>query len=319
MTRFDYTAGLHRLADNVWAWLQPDGGWGLSNAGLIDGGGHSLLVDTQFDLAHTRRMLAAMAPVTAGSPIRHAVNTHGNGDHCYGNELLDPDVRIWAAPEATSHMQAESPQLLASLLDADLDPQLSAYLRRSFGAFEFTGINARLPDHPVTADTELLIGSRTVKLLRMAPAHTFGDVAVFDPESGVVFAGDLLFIEGTPIMWAGPARSWIAGLERLLALDADTFVPGHGPVTDAAGVRSVIDYLAHIHDQAAELRASGRTAEQAATELDLGRFAHWGNPERLVINVDSCYRDLDTEHPAPNVLDLFSRMARWPASSAPAP
>jgi glyoxylase-like metal-dependent hydrolase (beta-lactamase superfamily II) len=273
-------------------------------------------VDTQFDLPHTRRMLAAMAPVTSAAPIRDAVNTHGNGDHCYGNELLGEQVRIWAAPEAGAHLQAEPPQLLASMLGAELGPQLSAYLRKSFGAFEFTGIHTRLPDREVTADTDLAIGCRTVRLLRFAPAHTHGDVAVFDPESGVVFAGDLLFIGGTPIMWAGPARSWIAGLERLLALDADTFVPGHGPVTDAAGVREVIDYLAHVQDQAAELHARGRTAEQAATELDLGRFGDWGNPERLVINVDSCYRDLDPAHPAPNVLELFSRMARWPASRA---
>jgi glyoxylase-like metal-dependent hydrolase (beta-lactamase superfamily II) len=311
MSSIAFTPGLHQIADGCWAWLQPDGGWGLSNAGLIDGGGHSLLVDTQFDLARTRRMLDAMAPVTAGSPIRHAVNTHGNGDHCFGNELLDPEVRIWAAPEASAHLQAESPQLLATLMSLDRDPQLSAYLRRSFGAFEFTGIRSRLPDADVTADTELTVGSRTVRLLRVGPAHTHGDVAVYDPASGVVFAGDLLFIGGTPIMWAGPASSWIAALERLLALDADTYVPGHGPVTDAAGVREVIAYLAHVEAGAAELHARGRTVQQAADELDLGRFAGWGNPERLVINVDSCYRHLDPAHPAPDVLALFGQLARW--------
>jgi len=307
----DFTDGLHRLADGVWAWLQPDGGWGLSNAGLIDGGGQSLLVDTQFDLARTRRMLAAMAPVTSGSPIAAAVNTHGNGDHCFGNELLDPAVRIWAAPEAGSHLRAESPQLLASLMDADLDPQLAGYLRRAFGSFEFSGISTRLPDADVVSDTELVIGSRTVRLLRLGPAHTHGDVAVFDPASGVVFAGDLLFIGGTPIMWAGPASSWIAALDRLLALDADRFVPGHGPVTDAAGVREVIAYLAHVEAGAAELHARGRTVRQAADELELGRFAGWGNPERLVINIDSCYRHLDPGHPAPDILALFDQMARW--------
>ncbi|MDQ1740211.1 MAG: hypothetical protein QOE53_1863 [Pseudonocardiales bacterium] len=311
MTSIAYTAGLHQVGDGCWAWLQPDGGWGRSNAGLIDGGGHSLLVDTQFDLAHTRRMLAAMAPVTDGSPIRHAVNTHGNGDHCFGNELLDPAVRIWAAPEASTHLQAESPQLLATLMSADLGPQLSAYLRQSFGAFDFTGIRSRLPDADITADTELPVGSRTVRLLRFGPAHTHGDVAVFDPAAGVVFAGDLLFIDGTPIMWAGPASSWIAALQRLLALDADTYVPGHGPVTDAAGVREVIEYLAHVEAGAADLHARGRTVAQAAAELDLGRFAGWGNPERLVINIDSCYRHLDPAHPAPDVVSLFAQLASW--------
>jgi glyoxylase-like metal-dependent hydrolase (beta-lactamase superfamily II) len=311
MTSIAYTAGLHQVADGCWAWLQPDGGWGLSNAGLVDGGGHSLLVDTQFDLAHTRRMLAGMAPVTAGSPIRHAVNTHGNGDHCFGNELLDPAARIWAAPEARAHLQAESPQLLATMMSADVDPRLSDYLRRSFGAFDFTGIRSRLPDAEVSADTELSIGSRTVQLLRCGPAHTHGDVAVFDPAGGVVFAGDLLFIGGTPIMWAGPASSWIAVLQRLLALDADTYVPGHGPVTDAAGVRDVISYLAYVEAGAADLHARGRTVRQAAAELELGRFAAWGNPERLVINIDTCYRHLDPAHPAPDLISLFTMMAGW--------
>jgi len=311
MSTVDYTDGLHQLADGVWAWLQPDGGWGLSNAGLVDGGGQSLLVDTQFDLPRTRRMLAAMAQVTAGSPIGHAVNTHGNGDHCYGNELLDEVVRIWAAPEAGAHLQAESPQLLAGLMGADFGPELSAYLQRSFGAFEFAGITSRLPDSPVIADTDLTVGSRVVRLLRLGPAHTHGDVAVFVPDAGVVFAGDLLFIGGTPIMWAGPAGSWIAALHRLLDLDAQYYVPGHGPVTDAAGVHEVIAYLAHVEAGAAELRARGRTVEQAAAELDLGRFAGWGNPERLVINVDSCYRALDPAHPEPDVLALFGAMVRW--------
>ena len=312
MTSIAYTARLHQIADGCWAWLQPDGGWGLSNSGLIDGGGDSLLVDTQFDLPRTRRMLDAMAPMTAGSPIRHAVNTHGNGDHCFGNELLDPAVRIWAAPEASAHLQGESPQLLASLMSADLSPPLSDYLRRAFGAFDFTTIRLRLPDAEVTADLELPVGSRTVRLLRLPPAHTHGDVAVFDPSSGVVFAGDLLFIGGTPIMWAGPASSWIAALHRLLALDADTFVPGHGPVTDAAGVREVIEYLTLVEAGAAELHARGRTVRQAAAELDLGRFAAWGNPERLVINIDTCYRHLDPAHPAPDVVSLFAQMASWP-------
>jgi glyoxylase-like metal-dependent hydrolase (beta-lactamase superfamily II) len=310
MSTVDYTDGLHQVADGVWAWLQPDGGWGLSNAGLVDGGGSSLLVDTQYDLPRTRRMLAAMAEVTATSPIEDAVNTHGNGDHCYGNELLDPAVRIWAAPEAGDHLRAESPQLLASLMGADLGPELSGYLRRSFGAFEFSDVTGRLPDSAVTADTDLTIGSRTVRLLRFGPAHTHGDVAVYVPDSGVVFAGDLLFIDGTPIMWAGPASSWIAALRRLLDL-ADTFVPGHGPVTDAAGVEEVIEYLAHVEAGAAELHARGRTAEQAAAELDLGRFAAWGNPERLVINVDSCYRALEPGYPAPDLVALFGQMARW--------
>ena len=59
------------------------------------------------------------------------------------------------------------------------------------------------------------------------------------PDAGVVFTGDLLFIEGTPIVWAGPIENWLDACERILALGAHTLVPGHGPVTDASGVREV--------------------------------------------------------------------------------
>ena len=222
MSVIPITAGLHQLAEDVWAWLQPDGGWGLSNAGLIRGGDQSLLIDTLFDLPRTRATLDEMRPIVATSAIRYAVNTHGNGDHCYGNELLAADTQILAAPEATMHMRAESPALIAGMLTADLEPELSGYLHRSFGRFEFTGIHPRLPDHTVTADIELRVGDRSVRLLRSGPAHTHGDVAVHDPDSGIVFTGDLLFIGSTPIMCAGPAASWIAELHRTLTLDVAT-------------------------------------------------------------------------------------------------
>ena len=64
-----YTEGLHEVADGVFAYLQPDGGWGWSNAGLAVGDGSSLLVDTLFDLRLTQRMLDAMAPHVHSSPI----------------------------------------------------------------------------------------------------------------------------------------------------------------------------------------------------------------------------------------------------------
>ena len=83
-----YTKGLHELGDELYAYLQPDGGWGWSNAGLVTAGGTSLLIDTLYDLRLTREMLEAMAPVTSDHPIDAAMNTHSNPDHCFGNELL---------------------------------------------------------------------------------------------------------------------------------------------------------------------------------------------------------------------------------------
>jgi hypothetical protein len=79
-----YPAGLQDLGSGLWAWLQPNGGLGESNAGLVVGAGESLLIDTLWDLPLTRRMLDAMAAPTAQAPIRRLVNTHADGDHCWG-------------------------------------------------------------------------------------------------------------------------------------------------------------------------------------------------------------------------------------------
>ena len=64
-----YSLGLHEVGQGAYAYLQPDGGWGYSNAGLIVGDGCSLLVDTLFDLRLTEAMLESMRGVTGGAPI----------------------------------------------------------------------------------------------------------------------------------------------------------------------------------------------------------------------------------------------------------
>src|SRR3954469_22754326 len=91
----DYTKGLQELEDGLFAYLQPKGQWGYSNAGLVSGDGASLLIDTLFDLRLTREMLEAMRPVTDSRPIETLVNTHANGDHCYGNELVPDRATIY--------------------------------------------------------------------------------------------------------------------------------------------------------------------------------------------------------------------------------
>ena len=71
----EYRLGLHEIGEGSFAYLQPDGGWGWSNAGLITSNGESLLVDTLFDLHLTRAMLNEMSKITSAAPISNLVNT----------------------------------------------------------------------------------------------------------------------------------------------------------------------------------------------------------------------------------------------------
>ena len=308
-----YEKGLHELGDGLYAYLQPDGGWGWSNAGLITAQGTSLLVDTLYDLRLTREMLAAMAPVTAAHPIDAAMNTHANPDHCFGNELLPAATTIYASRATAEELQAVSPELLNSLKSAPgLPDDLTAFVEHAFGPFEFEGITVRPPSETFDDRLELRVGDREVALIELGPAHTAGDTIVHVPDSATVFTGDLLFIDGTPMVWAD-LGNWLVACDRILALGADVLVPGHGPVTDASGVRDVQRYLRYVLEQARLRFDAGMDASAAADDIDISEFAGWSDPERIAANVAAAYREFDPSLPAPAAPELLMRMATWMA------
>jgi cyclase len=150
-----------------------------------------------------------------------------------------------------------------------------------------------------------------VHFLEVGPAHTGGDAIVHVPDAGVVFTGDILFVEGTPIVWAGPYSNWLAACDRILELNAPALVPGHGPVTDASGVQDVKRYLTYVRGEAEKRFDAGMDAEQAAGDIDLRDFAGWGDPERIAVNVATAYRELDPSLPEATPPELFVRMAQW--------
>ncbi len=315
-----YTRGLHELADGVFAYLVPDGGWGLSNAGLVAGSRESLLVDTLFDLPLTREMLAAMRSVTDASPIRTVVNSHGDGDHWWGNELLPADARIYATTAAIDEMRHALPaEIPAALANPALPPDVREFVDYAFGAFEFGGITPRPAEHAIDGVQHLRVGGRAVTVIPVAPAHTTGDAIVHVPDAGVVFAADVAFIGETPITWQPALASWAAACDVVLALSPRVVVPGHGPVSDADGIRTVQRYVRHVLAEAAPRAAAGMTAVEAAYDIPLGEFGELANADRIIVNVDRAYTELDPSRPLTDRVALFGEMARhrraFPAAS----
>src|SRR5439155_20242033 len=92
------------------AWLQPNGEFGESNAGVVVGEGEALLVDTLWDPVLTRRMLDSIG-AHIGAPISTLVNTHSDGDHVWGNQLL-AGTEIIATHAAARIIQEEKPSAL---------------------------------------------------------------------------------------------------------------------------------------------------------------------------------------------------------------
>ncbi len=305
-----YERGLHLVGSDVLAYLQPDGGWGWSNAGLVLGGDEALLVDTLFDLRLTSEMLDATADALAGRPITRVVNTHANGDHCFGNELV-PEAEVIASRTAASEMSDTPPELLGQLVSADLEEPLAGFVKHAFGPFRFDEITLRPPNRTFDDGLDLDVGGRRVELIEVGPAHTLGDAIVHVPDARTVFTGDILFVGVTPVMWAGPIGNWIAACDRINSLGAETIVPGHGPVTDVSGVTGVRSYLEWVRDEATRRFENGMSAAEAARDIDLGPFAAWVDAERIVVTVENIYNELDPSRQRAGVLALIEGMAAY--------
>jgi glyoxylase-like metal-dependent hydrolase (beta-lactamase superfamily II) len=111
----------------------------------------------------------------------------------------------------------------------------------------------------------------------------------------VVFAGDVLFRLCTPIGWAGTYDKWIEALDRIVALSPAVVVPGHGPLCGVEGPREMKAYLAYVRSESRRFFDAGLAPLDAARRLDLGPYADWTEPERVLFNVERAYRELRGE------------------------
>jgi len=311
MSAWTYTRGLHDLGNSVYAYLQPDGSWGWSNAGIVTNGDASLLIDTLYDLKLTREMLDTMRrSIPAAAHIDMLVNTHAHGDHCYGNELAAGAQIIASARTAQEMVTGVMPAQFAALLKmAPSLGQLGEYMYRIFSPFEFDNITLAPPDKTFEGKLTLQVGDKTVELLEVGPAHTLGDTLLHIPADRVIFTGDILFIGGHPIMWAGPTSNWIRACDLILSLDVETIVPGHGPITDKKGVAAVKGYLEYIYAEARKRYEAGMPAPEAARDIPLDKYASWSDGERIVVNVISIYRELSGDQTHPSMASSFGQMA----------
>jgi glyoxylase-like metal-dependent hydrolase (beta-lactamase superfamily II) len=314
MANWAFTRGVHDIGNGLYGYVQPDGTWGWSNAGLIVSDGETLLVDTLMSVPLTREMLDQFkAKVPEAAHIGRLVNTHANPDHFFGNGLV-ADAEIIGTNEAKAEMAAFDPLKLANLKEnyAQMGDS-GAFLYETMGRkFDFSGVDkVTLPNRTFDGRLNLTVGSKPIELVDLGPAHTNSDTIVRIPDDRVVFTGDLLFNEGHPIMWAGPVENWIDACRYIIDLDPEVVVPGHGPITDVGAVRRMQGYFEYVRDEARKRFDAGLDFNEAARDIDMSRYGGWTDPERIVANVFSLYSQWGAAFTPEQHRDLFGAMGRY--------
>ncbi|WP_343034590.1 MBL fold metallo-hydrolase [Streptomyces sp. 769] len=245
----------------------------MNNAGLIASGRDSVLVDTAATAERAGKLRAAVAS-TIGGPPKAVVNTHHHSDHTFGNFLFAENTVV------VGHWLTRAETAATGLAIQGLWPEV-----------DWGEISVRLPDVTFSEQLVLHAGELRVELHHLTTAHTTNDTVVWVPERKVLFAGDIVLSGVTPFCLMGSVEGSLRTIAWLRGFGAETVVCGHGPVASTAVLDENERYLRWIQRCSAGGMAAGLTPLELARELDLGEFADWLDPERLVANLHRGYAE----------------------------
>jgi len=275
------------VAERVYAYIQPDGGWWINNTGFVLGEDRVLCIDTCATERRTRAFLDAVDGVQREQGLdgargaRLVVSTHQHGDHTNGNCLL-PDATIIGHPRCRDAIRAMG-------------------ILRPDGLWEPVDWGALEPAPPfVTFEHRLdvYVDDLLVELHHFGTAaHTTDDVVAWIPQHRVLFTGDLVFNGGTPFVLMGSVAGSLVALDCVMELEPDIIVPGHGEVCGPEVVDIAGEYLRFLQQTAAQAKEAGLTPLDAARQADLGSLAALTHPERLAGNLHRAFAECEGARP----------------------
>lgn len=278
---------LTELCTGIFAYVQPRGGWCLSNSGVLAGDGDTVVIDTGATVSRALRLKEAVTTVN-GSKRVTIVNTHHHGDHFFGNCVFGADSTIIAHDLAREEM-----------VSAGLG------LQRLWPYVDWGEVVLTLPTLTFSDRLTIRSGGLTGELIHVGPAHTTNDVVVWLPGSRVLFAGDVVSNGVTPFMMMGSITGSLSALESLRELGAETIVPGHGSIGGPELLDENAAYLVWVASLAAAGFEAGLSPLELARKTDLGQYAELIDSERIVGNLIRAYLELPGEDPG-SPLDVYA-------------
>ncbi len=306
------TFHIEELADGVFAAIGQRGTTSHSNAGIIDLGDRSLVIDT-FSTPTPATALGAVCEERTGRRASLVAITHGHSDHWGGNQAF-PDAIVVASTSMRTHMM----DMVAWMRELQVDPtslrkeiessqetlarasdpaertrleEVVAHYLALLG--ELPTLEYRLPE--VTFDGSLTLhGSRRTVELHTIAGHTRSDVFAVLPADGIVFCGDLGFFETQPFMRDCDPERWAAWLKAMEQTTHTVFVPGHGPVGTKKDLIREREYIEALATHVRRVAARGEPVESALTLRLEPPFAAWQAREtgRFEANVRALYGQL---------------------------
>ena len=284
---------LQQLVDGVYAALHIDGGAAISNAGIIDLGEHTLIFDT-FLSPQAAEDLRIAAETLTGRPIDFVVDSHWHNDHIWGNQVFDANTDI-ISTEETRHLILATTDLTANEDLSGAGTNLEAQQAEFAGEQDETQrrqiaswidyyqalvnlkpiLKVRAPNLTFIQQLTFQGAKRTAELIDFAGGHTESDTVLFLPQEGIVFMGDLLFIDFHPYLGGGDPERLLQHLEAVSKFDPKHLVPGHGPVGTAESLAQMMEYTRTLDDLASKMIKDGKTENAIDTEEIPKSYSKW--------------------------------------------
>ena len=251
----------------------------ICNISFVVGSLGVAVIDTGGSLKVGKELRLAIKKIT-DKPILYVINTHVHPDHIFGNAAFLEDK-----PQFVGH---------AKLGDAmQLREEAYGKLNSKYLGEDAKGSIIVKPTLPIKEITELDIGDRTLKVTPYPNAHTNTDISVIDSKTSILFTGDLLFIERTPVI-EGDIKGLISAIDMLKTYPVKQVVPGHGPVTQD-WLQALTNEQRYLNKVLADIRANikaGKSMNDAMNTVAADEKDKW-----LLFDIAN-RRNVNTIYPA---------------------
>lgn len=235
----------------------------ISNAGVVIGPQGVIVIDALGSPTLGTQLITEIRKLT-DKPIQYVIVTHYHADHIYGlQSFADIGATVIAQQSAQDYLGSDTAKLRLQASREELAPWINDQTRL---------VSAT---RWITEDERLSLAGLEVDVIKMGPAHTPDDLAIYFPSESVLFAGDLVFRGRIPYVGNADSLGWIKSLDKLLKRDAKTIVPGHGPAstTPIEDVKFTRDYLVFVRQAMERAARELEPFDDAYAATDWSRYA----------------------------------------------